>query len=168
MLQRCVLVCTTRWGLRERSFDFLMRTVYAVCCWGLPRFDARSPARSASHESSQIHGSSPGSEILFEQSPLPVQFYTQREIFNLELQLYSDPTLQQLMPARHEVLPNEDGAIRSPSGLRFPPCIVLERGESLDEFARNVDYAFITVMQARGRVCWIIYVCVLLMGLLLT
>ena len=28
-------------------------------------------------------------------------------------------------------------------------CIVLERGESLDEFARHVKYEFITVMQAR-------------------
>ena len=51
--------------------------------------------------------------------------------------------------AHAQVLSNEDGALRSPSGYKFPPCIVLERGESLDEFARNVDYEFITIMQAR-------------------
>ena len=48
-----------------------------------------------------------------------------------------------------QVLSNEDGALRSPSGYVFPPAIVLERGESLDEFARNVDYEFITIMQVR-------------------
>ena len=77
-----------------------------------------------------------------------VQFYTHREAFDAELQLYLDPTLQQLMPRRHEVLANADDGVRTPSGFVFPPCIVLERGESLDEFARNVEYEFITVMQA--------------------
>jgi hypothetical protein len=88
-----------------------------------------------------------------------VQFYTHREAFDSELELYSDPTLQQLMPARHEVVPNGDGRTVSPSGFPFPPCIVLERGESLDEFARNVAYEFITVMQARAPpAAWIRYV----------
>ena len=76
-----------------------------------------------------------------------MQFYAKREAFNLELQLYLDPTLQQLMPARAEVIANQDRSNRSPNGFVFPPCIVLERGESLDEFAKNVDYEFITVMQ---------------------
>ena len=76
-----------------------------------------------------------------------MQFYAKREAFNLELQLYLDPTLHQLMPARAEVIANQDRSNRSPNGFVFPPCIVLERGESLDEFAKNVDYEFITVMQ---------------------
>ena len=74
-----------------------------------------------------------------------MQFFTNRDAFDAELQLYSEPTLAKLMPARQEVLANEDGAICTPSGFAFPPCIILERGESLDEFARNVEYEFITV-----------------------
>ena len=81
-----------------------------------------------------------------------MQFYTKADAFERELALYSDPVLSSLMPARHDVLANSDGALRAPvTGLRLPPCIVLERGESLDEFARRVDFDFFTVMQARLR-----------------
>jgi hypothetical protein len=76
-----------------------------------------------------------------------VQFYTHEQAFSAEVQLYNDPALRALMPARHEVVANSDGSVRSPSGFRFPPCVVLERGESLDEVAANVRCEFIIVMQ---------------------
>lgn len=82
-----------------------------------------------------------------------MQFFTNRDAFDAELELYSEPTLAKLMPARHEVLNNDDGAICTPSGFPFPPCIILERGESLDEFARNVEYEFITVRAPANRRC---------------
>ena len=52
---------------------------------------------------------------------MAVQFYTQRDAFDSELNLYMNPVLQQLMPQRHEVLANDDGSLRSPSGFVFPP-----------------------------------------------
>lgn len=74
-----------------------------------------------------------------------MQFFTNPKAFQAELELYNEPTLQKLMPQRHEVFGNEDGTFVSPSGYRFPPFIVLERGESLDEFAKHIEYEFITV-----------------------
>jgi hypothetical protein len=39
-----------------------------------------------------------------------------------------------MMPATHEVYDNADGALRGPGGYAFPPFIVIERGEPLDEW----------------------------------
>jgi hypothetical protein len=82
-----------------------------------------------------------------------MQFYTNPRAFQAEVDLYNKPTLQKLMPKRHEVFGNEDGSCKSPSGFVFPPFIVLERGESLDEFARHMEHEFITVCPSLFASC---------------
>ena len=39
----------------------------------------------------------------------------------------------------------------TPQGWRFPPFIVVERGESLDEWQRRIQPDFITVVQVPPR-----------------
>jgi hypothetical protein len=51
-----------------------------------------------------------------------------------------------------QMLANEDGALRTDYGYVFPPCICVEKGESLNEFARNVDHELITVIHALSLV----------------
>ena len=43
------------------------------------------------------------------------------------------------------------GVAMTPQGWRFPPFIVVERGESLDEWQRRIQPDFITVVQVPPR-----------------
>lgn len=56
------------------------------------------------------------------------RFYHQHEEFKREMALYQDPLLKALLPELLEVIDNADGAVRSRSGLAFPPFAALERG----------------------------------------
>jgi hypothetical protein len=80
-----------------------------------------------------------------------IKFYTHRAAFERESGLYRVEALRSMMPATHEILPNDgrDGQPIevSPTGFAWPPCIVVERGESLDEWARRETPDFITIMQ---------------------
>jgi hypothetical protein len=80
-----------------------------------------------------------------------IKFYTHRAAFERESALYCVDALRSMMPATHEILPNDgrDGQPieHSPTGFAWPPCIVVERGESLDEWARRETPDFITIMQ---------------------
>ena len=77
-----------------------------------------------------------------------IKFFTLRENFDRESQLYANPALRSMMPAVRAVVPNADGAVRSASGWSFPPCIVIERGESLDKWAQRIEPDFVTILQA--------------------
>ena len=55
--------------------------------------------------------------------------------FNVERLLYADPALKESLPRVADMCPNEDGAAVDARGHPLPPCIVMERGESLDEWA---------------------------------
>ena len=77
-----------------------------------------------------------------------IKFYTYRPAFERERALYNDTALQSMMPATREIVSNEDGAVAA-QGFAFPPCIVLERGESLETWALREDRDFITTLQAR-------------------
>jgi serine/threonine protein kinase len=76
-----------------------------------------------------------------------VKFYTQFEAFYRERDLYMEPCLREMMPATQEIIGNEDAAIRMPTGFVFPPCIVIEKGESLDVWALRERHDFVTVLQ---------------------
>jgi hypothetical protein len=78
-----------------------------------------------------------------------VKFYTNRKAFARERDLYMDPLLREMMPATQQMISNEDRSIKMPTGFVFPPCIVIEKGESLDVWARREKHDFITIMQAR-------------------
>jgi serine/threonine protein kinase len=80
-------------------------------------------------------------------SEYAIKFYTQFDAFARERDLYMEPVLRKMMPATHEFIGNEDKAIHMPDGYIFPPSIVIEKGESLDVWARREQHDFITTMQ---------------------
>jgi hypothetical protein len=76
-----------------------------------------------------------------------IKFYTQFAAFSRERDLYSDPTLREMMPATQQIIGNEDRAIHMPDGYVFPPAIVIEKGESLDVWASRERKDFVTILQ---------------------
>jgi hypothetical protein len=80
-----------------------------------------------------------------------VKFYAVRNAFERERLLYMDPALRPMMPATRALIGNYNGAVCGPNGYRFPPCIIIEKGESLKEWARReAQPDFITTMQVRS------------------
>jgi hypothetical protein len=78
-----------------------------------------------------------------------VKFFLQHDAFDQEYRLYSNPALRDMMPAVRYLEGNADGAHRSRNGWPFPPCIVIERGESLDMWHKRIKPDFSTIMQVR-------------------
>jgi hypothetical protein len=70
--------------------------------------------------------------------------------FDAELALYEEPVLRSMMPATKALVDNKEQTIRTQSGYVIPPCIVIERGESLQEWAAREDHDFVTILQARA------------------
>lgn len=68
------------------------------------------------------------------------------QTFRRELDLYETPMFKDLMPKTLLVADNSDGAERLGS-YAFPPCIVITKGQSLNEFAVSTVSDFITVFQ---------------------
>lgn len=80
-----------------------------------------------------------------------VKFYAARTSFERERALYMDASLRSMMPATRAFIGNYNGAVSGPNGYVFPPCIIIERGESLKEWAKRESATdFITNMQVRA------------------
>jgi hypothetical protein len=79
-----------------------------------------------------------------------IKFFTVREAFEREDALYSNTVIRDMMPAVKHIEANSNGEIRSSSGWPFPPCIVIERGESLDKWAERLKPDFPTTLQVCG------------------
>ena len=80
------------------------------------------------------------------------RFYTWRSAFERERALYEDAALRPMMPATHAIVANADGALKARSGYVWPPCIIIERGESLEQWdKRYAGRDFITTLQVRAR-----------------
>ena len=62
-----------------------------------------------------------------------VKFFLDRSTFEAERAQLVNPKLQGVMPVIEDIIGNEDGAIMS-LGLPLPPMIIIEKGESLDEW----------------------------------
>ena len=61
--------------------------------------------------------------------PLVVcRFFLKATDFDEEIGHYTDPVLQKVLPQLVFATNNADGAVRSRSGYRFPPMLILERG----------------------------------------
>jgi serine/threonine protein kinase len=73
-----------------------------------------------------------------ELSSLAVKFFFKPEAFQREAALYVDPIVRSMMAATRSVCANADGGLRSPRGFVFPPHIVIERGEPLDEWIKRM------------------------------
>ena len=57
------------------------------------------------------------------------------------------PALRSMMPAIKGFVGNEAHNARSASGYEWPPCIIIERGESLQEWAQREQHDFVTILQ---------------------
>ena len=78
-----------------------------------------------------------------------VKFFLSRTALETELELYDVEVLRSMMPAvKHEVR-NADKAERNSRGYPWPPCIVLEKGESLQEWKAKTQPAFSTIVDVR-------------------
>lgn len=67
-----------------------------------------------------------------------------------ERDLYGDPVLRRMMAATKEIVDNAAATHVAPTGLPFPPFIVIERGESLEEWLsaqRGTEIDVITSVQ---------------------
>jgi serine/threonine protein kinase len=67
-----------------------------------------------------------------------IKFFFNTAAFETERTLYSWSELGNVMAATHEIGDNADGRHTAPGGYRFPPYIVIERGEPLDEWMRRL------------------------------
>jgi serine/threonine protein kinase len=67
-------------------------------------------------------------------------------VFTRELELYRNTALAGILPAVAAITPNDDGAARTAWGYAFPPHIVVERGESLNEWCSRVQPNFATAL----------------------
>lgn len=83
------------------------------------------------------------------QESYAIKFFTRRAGFERERALYDKPALRSMMPAVIDVVPNADGRYATPAGFVFPPCIVVEKGESLDEWATRIEPGFPTILNVR-------------------
>lgn len=79
-----------------------------------------------------------------------IKFFTMPEAFEREDALYNNKVIRDMMPAVKHIEANANGEVRSASGWPFPPCIVIERGESLDKWAERIKPDFPTTLQVSG------------------
>jgi hypothetical protein len=68
-----------------------------------------------------------------DQRPYALKFFLVPEEYKAEANVYSDSPFMTVLPRLEECIGNEDDQIVDLSGKKLPPCIIMERGESLDE-----------------------------------
>lgn len=66
--------------------------------------------------------------------PLVVKYFTNRARFDAYIAAGDERANLAVMPSRHRAFTNEERIYRSPEGYVFPPMVMLERGESLEEW----------------------------------
>ena len=81
-----------------------------------------------------------------------VKFFLSDTAYATEMQLYTVDVLRSMMPAIRMELRNADAAECSSRGYPWPPCIVLEKGESLQEWKARTQPAFSTILDVRPLV----------------
>ena len=80
-----------------------------------------------------------------------IKLYLDRKAFARERKLYTQSKLKTMMPATLAVEDNLSGEVATPYGYTFPPFVIIECGQSLDEWARDTaNKDFITIFQVSG------------------
>ena len=80
-----------------------------------------------------------------------IKFYLHREAFERERELYTESQLKAMMPATLAVEDNATGEHQTPYGYVFPPFVIIECGQSLDEWSKdNANADFVTIFQVFG------------------
>lgn len=67
--------------------------------------------------------------------------FASHETFASEARLYSDSScpLGAFLPQAKAIVDNAEGEFRDPHGHQMPPCIIMEKGESLDMWCRRAE-----------------------------
>ena len=91
---------------------------------------------------------------------MAIKFYMDWSAFERERDVYRVPALKAMMPVPLAVDDNRSLQCRSPHGYVFPPFVIISRGQSLDEWARDFRRVasesdnFITIFQVQPlRTC---------------
>eukprot|EP00892_Ulva_mutabilis_P004417 jgi/Ulvmu1/2347/UM013_0195.1 len=66
-----------------------------------------------------------------------LKFFISRPSFDAESRFYTDSPLGKLLPRLEGLCDNLDGAVQDAQGNPLPPFVIMERGESLDEWSRR-------------------------------
>ena len=119
--------------MRRRSENFLGQ--YAVLPWTERREGGQGVVQFMRRERTE--------------EAVAVKFFLSRKAFDAEVELYQVDVLRTMMPAIRLELSNGDRAVRSFRGYPWPPCIVLEKGESLQEWKAKTKPAFSTIVDVR-------------------
>lgn len=80
-----------------------------------------------------------------------VKFFFKSAAFDAEVALYQDPVLRGMMPATRGFVGNDARDVCAASGYAWPPCIIIERGESLQEWRKRENEDFITTLQVQAH-----------------
>ena len=78
-----------------------------------------------------------------------IKFYLDLSAFQRERELYTQPALREMMPATLAIDDNASGECATPYGYVFPPFVIIECGQSLDEWARRNQADFVTIFQVQ-------------------
>lgn len=76
-----------------------------------------------------------------------LKFFASRRDFDEEVHVYKNSPLRHFMPKVVRVVGNEDRSATDTCGGALPPFIVMEKGESLQERARNSPVDVFTAAQ---------------------
>ena len=76
---------------------------------------------------------------MYDRGMYAVKFFATRSAFDSHRAMCQVPALEVFLPRVHAELDGElaDEELRDAAGRRLPPCIVMERGESLNEWSRR-------------------------------
>jgi hypothetical protein len=84
-----------------------------------------------------------------DQGQYALKFFIAPEEYEAEANVYGNAALSKLLPRLTACIENKVGVLVDPSGKKLPPCIIMERGESLDEWCRRNQPDFLTSMRVR-------------------
>ena len=77
-----------------------------------------------------------------------MKFYLDQSAFERERELYTESQLKEMMPATLAIEDNKSGQAATAYGYIFPPFVIIECGQSLDEWSMdNANKDFITIFQ---------------------
>ena len=96
------------------------------------------------HESQSWIGPLSDSEVYLQAA---IKFYLDKKAFTKERVLYLQPELRSMMPATLAIEENSSAEVSTPYGYVFPSFVIIECGQSLDEWARRNTADFITIFQ---------------------
>lgn len=85
-----------------------------------------------------------------------LKFFVSRTDYEAEAACYRSAHLGSFMPTVERYVDNDDGLFRDHSGNAMPPCIVMERGESLRDRMKiaHADRAGVAQVRCCCRLCW--------------